>query len=287
VPDHTLHFISIEGNWDKEIQDKRIAQAAMILEKNKSSLAIASATYAPPSYSSFFEGRLGEYTKDILINKYGIPAMRIIPAYLFPYPSTYTIIDAFVNAALTGWISCGLRKRSDPINVLLEPVTSEFHGLRVETLNNRACQYLRDFNVNLELLCRNKLPLTELEKEYPEEVVRLSQLQSEGGLIATGEWNDNGRARSYDDLKSMKQDLSEAFKSVFKFPLFDMDTSILSDSGRLIITLLWNHIANSKKLTDRDIETICLYAQSDFNSSISDSEMLVIKSIISKITNIL
>ena len=126
---NNLHFVSIEGNWDKDIHDKRIEHAAMILEKNKHSLAIASGIYAPSTYSSFFSGRLGEYTKEILINKYGIPAMRIMPAYLFPYDSTYTIMDAFANAALIGWLSCGLRKRSNEMNVLLEPCTSEFHGL--------------------------------------------------------------------------------------------------------------------------------------------------------------
>ena len=53
-----LHFVSIEGNWDKEIHDERIAHAAKILMEDEYSLAIATATCAPPSYSSFFQGRL-------------------------------------------------------------------------------------------------------------------------------------------------------------------------------------------------------------------------------------
>lgn len=190
---NNLHFVSIEGNWDKDIHDKRIAHAAMILMEDESSLAIASATCAPPSYTSFFQGRLGEYTKEILINKYGIPAMRIIPAYRFPYGSSYTIIDAFTNAAVIGWVSCGLKRRNREINVLFEPSTSDFHGLRVETLNNRACQYLRNFNVNMDIICKNKLPLPILKKDYPEEAARLSEMQSVKGLMATGEWVDNGK----------------------------------------------------------------------------------------------
>lgn len=281
---NNLHFVSVEGNWDKDIHDKRIEHAAMILEKNKSALAIASGTDAPAAYSSFFKGRLGEYTKETLINKYGIPAMRIIPAYSFPYSSTYTIIDAFANAVLIGWVSCGLRKRNNEINVLFEPCTSEFHGLRVETLNQRSCQYLHNFNVNIELSCTNKLPLAILEKEYPEEVVRLSELQSERGLITTGEWIDYGKTRSYDDLNSMKYDLAEAFKTVFNFSLSDMDTCLRSDSGRLIFTLLWNHITNSKKLCDKDIEKICLYAQSYLNTNISNSEMLAVRRIVRNFT---
>ena len=277
---NNLHFISIEGNWDKDIHDKRIADAATILMEDNSSLAIASATCAPPSYSSFFQGRLGEYTKEILINKYGIPAMRIIPAYRFPYGSTYTIIDAFTNAAVIGWVSCGLKRRNNEINVLFEPSTSDFHGLRVETLNNRACQYLRNFNVNIELLCRNKIPLPILKKDYPEEAVRLSEMQSKKGLIATGEWVDKGKTKSYDDLNSMKHDLFEAFISVFQSSLSDMDNNMLSDFGRIMFTLLWNQMANNQKLSDKDFKNVYAYARSWFDADISKTEILTIKKII-------
>ncbi len=274
-----LHFVSIEGNWDKDIHDKRIAHAAMILLKDESSLAIASATCAPPSYSSFFQGRLGEYTKEMLINKYGIPAMRIIPAYRFPYGLTYTIIDAFTNAAVIGWVSCGLKRRNPEINVLFEPSTSDFHGLRVETLNNRACQYLRNFNVNMELLCSNKLSLPILKKDFPEEAARLSEMQSTKGLIATGEWVDNGKTRSFDDFNSMKHDLFEAFRSVFQISLSDTDNNMLSDIGRVIFTLLWNQKANNQKLSDQDFKDVCAYVRSWFGVDISETELLTIKKI--------
>uniref|UniRef100_UPI0032E3D53D hypothetical protein n=1 Tax=Lacrimispora sp. TaxID=2719234 RepID=UPI0032E3D53D len=266
--------------WDKDIHDKRIAHAAMILMKDKSSLAIASATCAPPSYSSFFQGRLGEYTKDILINKYGIPAMRIIPAYRFPYGSTYTIIDAFTNAVVIGWVSCGLKRRNSEINVLFEPSTTDFHGLRVEALNKRSCQYLRDFNVNIELLCRNKLPLPILEKDYPQEAARLSEMQSKKGIIATGEWVDNGKTRSYDDLHSMKYDLVEAFKSVFHYSLTDPDHYLQSDIDRIVLTLLWNQMANSNNLSDKDIKSICSFAGLYFDADITESGMKTINKII-------
>ncbi len=62
---------------------------------------------------------------------------------------------------------------------MFEPSTSDFHGLRVETLNNRACQYLRNFNVNMDIICKNKLPLPILKKDYPEEAARLSEMQSQ------------------------------------------------------------------------------------------------------------
>ena len=277
---NNLHFVSIEGNWDKDIHDKRIAHAAKILMEDEFSLAIASATCAPPSYSSFFQGRLGEYTKEMLINKYGIPAMRIIPAYRFPYDWTYTIMDAFTNAAVIGWVSCGLKRRNREINVLFEPSTSDFHGLRVETLNNRACQYLGNLNVNIDLSSRNKLPLSILKKDYPDEAARLSEMQSTEGLIATGEWVDNGKIRSFDDLNSMKHDLFEAFQSVFQISLSDMDHYILSDVGRIIFTLLWNQMANNQKLSDKDFKNVYAYARSWFDANISETEILMIKKII-------
>lgn len=276
-----LHFVSIEGNWDKEIHDERIAHAAKILTEDEYSLAIASATCAPPSYTSFFQGRLGEYTKEILINKYDIPAMRIIPAYRFPNGSSYTIIDAFTNAAVIGWVSCGLKRRNREINVLFEPSTSDFHGLRVETLNNRACQYLRNFNVNMDILCRNKLPLPILKKDYPEEAARLSEMQSTKGLMATGEWVDNGKTRSFDDLNHIRHDLFESFRSVFQVSLSDMDNDRLSDFGRIIFTLLWNQMANNQKLTDQDFKNVYTYVRSWFDVDISETEMLTIKKNIS------
>ena len=277
---NNLHFVSIEGNWDKDIHDKRIAHAAMILLEDEFSLAIASATCAPPSYSSFFQGRLGEYTKEMLINKYGIPAMRIIPAYRFPYDSTYTIIDAFTNATVIGWVSCGLKRRNREISVLFEPCTSDFHGLRVENLNNRACQYLGNLNVNMELSCRNKLPLSILKKDYPEEAARLSEMQLKKGLIDTGEWLDNGNTRSFDDLNNMKHDLFEAFRSVFQISLSDMDNYILSDVGRVIFTLLWNQLANNQKLSDQDFKNVCAYVRYWFGVNVSETEILKIKKII-------
>jgi hypothetical protein len=280
---NNLHFVSVEGNWNKSIHDERIARAAMVLKENKSSLAIASGTYSPPLYSSFFQGRLGEYTKETLINKYGIPAMRIIPAYLFPYSSTYTIIDAFTNATLIGWVSCGLRKRNNKINVLLEPSTSAFHGLRVEILNNRACKYLHDFGVNIEVSCKNKLSNEILEKEYQGEISRLSEMQSSGALITTGEWLDKGKKKSYDDLHSMKYDLIEAFDNVFKFSSLHMDTCSLTDLERLIFTLLWNQLANSKRLSDKCFEEMYLYIKSNFDTSISNSTMLNMKKIVNEL----
>lgn len=276
-----LHFVSIEGNWDKEIHDERIAHAAKLLTEDEYSLAIASATCAPPSYTSFFQGRLGEYTKEILINKYDIPAMRIIPAYRFPYGSSYTIIDAFTNAAVIGWVSCGLKRRNREINVLFEPSTSDFHGLRVETLNNRACQYLRNFNVNMDIICKNKLPLPILKKDYPEEAARLSEMQSTKGLMATGEWVDNGKTRSFDDLNHIRHDLFESFRAVFQISLSDMDNDRLSDFGRIIFTLLWNQMANNQKLTDQDFKNVYAYVRSWFGVNISETEMLTIKKIIS------
>ena len=280
---NNLHFVSVEGNWDKSIHDERIEHAAKILNEDKASFVIASGTYAPSSYSSFFQGPLGEYTKEILINKYNIPAMRIIPAYLFPYPSTYTIIDAFANAALIGWVSCGLKRRNNKINVLVEPSTSAFHGLRVETLNKRACEYLDNLGINIDVICKNKLSSEILKEEFQGEIARLSEMKSNGALIDTGVWLDNGIKRSYDDLDSMKNDLFQAFKPFFNLALPHKDVNLLSDLERLIFTLCWNKLANSKQLSNKDIEDICLYVESNFNIQLSDDEMSNMKRMIDQL----
>ncbi len=268
-----LHFVSIEGNWDKDIHDKRIAYGASILKEDEFSFAIASGTYAPPSYSSFYEGRLGEYTRETLIKEYGIQAMRILPAYLFPYSSTYTIIDAFANATLIGWVSCGLKKREEEINVLLEPSTSAFHGQRVEILNHRACKYLQKLGVRVELLCKNKLSYEALERDHQEEITRLQEMQKREGLITTGEWLDHGKRKSYDDMERMKEDLEEAFKETFQ-SAFCEDIYSFSDLERLLFTLLWNILAGKRTLSEKEFEDACSYIRLHLETDIPKETML-------------
>lgn len=91
---------------------------------------------------------------------------------------------------------------------------------------------------------------------------------------------DNGKNRSFDDLNHIKHDLFEGFRSVFQISLSDMDNYRLSDFGRVIFTLLWNHMANNQKLTDQDFKNVCAYVRSWFDVDISETEMLTIKKII-------
>ena len=274
-----LHFVSIEGNWDKDIHDERIAYGASILKEDECSFAIASGTYAPPSYSSFYEGRLGEYTRERLIKEYGIEARRIVPAYLFPYRSTYTILDAFANAVLIGWVSCGLKKREEEIKVLLEPSTSAFHGQRVEILNRRACQYLQELGVRVELLCKNKLSYERLEREHQEEMTRLQEMQRREGLITTGEWLDHGVRKSYDDMEGMKNDLEEAFKETFQ-SAFCIDSYSFSDLERLLFTLLWNELTGKQTLSEKEWEDVCSYIRVHWETDIPKETLLHMKRII-------
>lgn len=272
-----LHIISVEGNWDRGIHDQRIADASVVLTKDPSSFVIASGTFAPSPYSSFFQGRLGEYTKKMLINKYNIPAMRILPAFLFPYRSTYTIIDAFANATLIGWISCGLKKRSEKITVLFEPITSEFHGLRVEKLNTRACKYLKNFNVDVQLSCKKKLSSETLKADYKEEIFRLSEMQSANGILTTGKWLDNKNIRSYDNLHNMKRDLTQAFNAFSKFSLSHINPFLLSDFERLIFTLSWNQFINTKKISDKEFDLIYEFIKSNFDINTAPPKTLTRK----------
>jgi len=268
---NSLHFVSIEGNWEKYLHEERIANAAIALTNNNS-FAIASGTNSPPEYASFFNGKLGVYTRDILMHDYNIPAMRIIPAFLFPYNLTYTIIDAFTNASIIGWISCGLKKRVNKINVTFEPNTSAFHWGRVELINNRACEYLRKLNVNVNLLCKNKDSKIEMNNKFREENVRLSALHSKGGLLETGKWTDNGRDRSFDDICDMKVDLFKAIHSTL--PSLSLDESnAFEDLDRLVFILLWNIYVNCKKISNNDVEDIFYFIDDNYAFKLSEGNI--------------
>ena len=132
----------------------------------------------------------------------------------------------------------------------------------------------------MDILCRNKLPLPILEMDYPEEAARLFKMQSAKGLIATGEWVDDEKTRSFDDLNHMKHDLFETFRSVFQISLSDMDNYRLSDIERVIFTLLWNHMSNNQKLSDQDFKDVCAYVRSWLDVDFQETEMLTIKKII-------
>lgn len=265
-----LGFVSIEGNWNKHLHEERIANAASSLINNKNSFAIASGTNSPPQHASFFNGKLGVYTRDMLIRDYNIPAIRIIPAFLFPYSLTYTIIDAFTNAAIIGWISCGLKRRTDKINVTFEPSTSSFHWRRVELINNRACECLKGLNVNVSLLCRNKAFKTGKDKNAQEEALRLSALRSKGGLLETGNWMDNGRDRNLDDISYMMSDLFKAFNSTFPSLPFDK-SDILNDLERLVFIFLWNAYVNFKEISNKDVEDIFCFIENNYGIKLAET----------------
>ena len=280
---NSLHFVSVEGNWDKTVHDQRIDDAAKALEIDKSAIAIASGTYAPPVYTSFFNNPLGEYTKEILINTYGIQAMRIIPAYIFPYRFTYTTIDAFTNAVIIGWLSCGFQKRNTKIHVLSTPVTSAFHGLRAEILNKRAYKYLSDLNVDIDVQCENKIPFEILKEKHPEETERITEMKSRHGIIQAGKWSDDGIQRDYDDLNGMKRILSKAFEPYFKKSSYLIDCDTLSDSERFIITFALNQFINNGKISRNDFGDICYCAETNFEVKISDRELRNISEIIDEL----
>lgn len=265
-----LGFVSIEGNWEKDVHEERIANAASLLINNKNSFAIASGTNSPPEHASFFNGKLGVYTRDMLIRDYNIPAIRIIPAFLFPYSLTYTIIDAFTNAAIIGWVSCGLKRRVNKINVTFEPSTSSFHWRRVELINNRACECLKGLNVNVNLLSKDNALKMGKDKNAQEEAWRLSALRSKGGLLETGNWMDNGRNRNLDDISFMRSDLFKAFNSTFSSLPFD-ESDILNDLERIVFIFLWNAYVNCKKISNSDVEDIFYFIEDNYGIKLAET----------------
>jgi hypothetical protein len=251
---YIFHFVSVEGNWDREIHNNRIKRAAKILESNKSAFVIASGTYAPDPYSSFYDGPLGRYTAETLIKKYNISPERIIPAYIVPFDYTYTIIDSYANAAFIGWLTCGLKQRYDEINVLFEPCTSQFHGLRVEMLNNRACNYLHDFQVNVDLLCNNKLTKKELKRDHPGEIERLNAMKEKGGLLYNGEWLDDGINKSFDDIVEVSRLINTVFSNALNISSSEIDLGNWTDNERLLLLMSLNQKVNTHHIDEESIQ---------------------------------
>ncbi|KUI97141.1 hypothetical protein [Vibrio sp. MEBiC08052] len=268
---YDFHFISVEGNWDKNIHDERIECAANLLEADQSAFVIASGTYAPEPYSSFYNAPLGRYTAETLISKYKISPERIIPAYLFSFQFTYTIIDAYANSAFIGWLSCGLKRRENEINVLFEPCTSQFHGLRVEMLNARACNFMHDLHVNVELQCKNKLTREEMEKDHSGEIERLTAMKENGGLLSSGEWLDNGVKKSFGNIIEMSQLISKSFSKELCFPARGINIDEWSDIERLLLLMTFNFKSYSKQIDAAALSKIIESAQNRYNIQIPDS----------------
>lgn len=263
---HDFHFISVEGNWDKKIHDERIEFAAKLLEENPSAFVIASGTYAPEPYSSFCNTPLGKYTAETLISKYEISPARIIPAYLLSFEFTYTIIDAHANSAFIGWLSCGFKRRESEINVLFEPCTSQFHGLRVEMLNARACNFMKALNVNIELQCKNKLTREEMEKNHSGEIERLATMKENGGLLSSGEWLDNGERKSFDDIKEMSQLIRKFFSNKECFSAKKVNIDEWSDIERLSFLMYLNTYYNNREMDKISIKRIIESAQAIYTT---------------------
>jgi hypothetical protein len=250
-----LKFISVEGFWEKPTHEARIEEAAEKLQAIPEAFAIATATHAPASCVSFTNLPLGQYTANRLIKDYGIAPTRILPAYLFDQKTTYTIVDAYSNAIMIGWLCSGLTKSKKTINAELSPVTSGFiaQGERIIALNNRSLQALNNININAKVIVDKSMviPFEHLPNECPEEFDKLTKIKKPGEVIATGTWNGNsGIKRSFNDIDAMHRETTKAFSKIFGS---HADYSVLfklSALERILLTLMWCAKANTNALTN-------------------------------------
>jgi hypothetical protein len=255
-----LKFISVEGFWEKPIHEQRVAAAAEKLQEDPLAFAIATATHAPASCTSFTDEPLGQYTARTLINDYKIAPMRILPAYLFPQKTTYTIIDAYSNAIMIGWLCCGLSKSATTVEAELEPVSAGFNEqrARIVTLNTRALKILRTLSVQVAITPTPAyIPFAKLLEASEEERSKLAKIQEPDGVIATGCWHGNsGVHRSFDNIEAMHNEIALAFTKVFGDKISTKKLFNLSPLERFMLTLIWNIKANTKEKSVRDWQTI-------------------------------
>lgn len=281
-----VKFISVEGFWEKPIHDARVEEAAEKLLADPNAFAIATATHAPPSCISFTNEALGKYSAYKLIHDYNISPMRIIPAYLFDQPYTYTIIDAYSNAIAIGWVSCGLVNTSHPVSIELSPVTAGFlfQWQRILELNTRSLQVLKNLSVNVAINPPNKiLPTNQMMSDCQEEATKLLKIREHGGVIETGSWDDgSGVVRNFDNLNDMRYEIFKAFQATFGNGINYEMLFHLNDLERIIITFLWNIKSNSEKVTEADWDDIYQAIGRYFNNSISSKDFTLIKERISK-----
>lgn len=252
-----LIFVSVEGFWEKTVHDARVAEAAKKLREYPLAFAIATATYPPAQCTCFTDRPLGEYSAHKLIEKYGINPARIIPAYRLPQKTTYTIIDAYSNAMMIGWLCGNLSQNANTIHASLYPVSDGFRAQqeRILLLNTRATDALKKLSIELTIHpAAETLTFEQISAIDQEEAQKLASLKKPGSLLYTGTWAGNsGITRSFDNIEAMKNEIAQAFGMPNNYgSLFE-----LSDVTRLMLIMNWNIRTNTSKKDNSYFDKIC------------------------------
>jgi hypothetical protein len=254
-----LTFISVEGFWEKKVHDARVAEAAEKLNEHSTAFAIATATYPPANCICFTDILLGQYTTHKLIGEYKINPARILPAYLFPQKTTYTIIDAYSNAMMIGWLCNGLSKKEHQIKARLYPVSDGFRVQqeRILLLNVLSTKILEKLSIYVEVLPVNKtIVFEDVLKIDKEEAQKLEAIKKPDSVLYTGKWNGNsGTPRAFDNIDAMKTEIMKAFgiKEAMRDIVFG-----LPDLERILLTMILNVKKNTcTEINDCEINRIC------------------------------
>lgn len=276
-----INFVSVEGFWEKPIHDARLREAAEKLLADPNAFAIATATYAPTPCVSFTNQPLGQYTASKLIKEYKISPMRILPAYLFDQKTTYTIIDAYSNAIMIGWVCAGLAYSKENKIAVLSPVTAGFleQWERIFELNIRATKVLKTLSIEVTIKHpTNKMTFDQLLTACPEEANKLTKIKKPGEVLDTGIWDGNsGITRSFDNIQAMRQEIVNAFAKVFDSNINGSKIFELNDVERILSILLWNTKANTAAISSGDFNKISNHLNNYFENGVKSEEINVAK----------
>lgn len=269
LTDSTIHVLSIEGNWNRSVNKKRLEMAAEEFHRTDPVCIIASGTYEPGKINNSNRKKLGFENSQLLARQYSIPASRIFPAYQYPWEFTYTTIEAFSNACTIAWIFSGFRKQAQTIPITFIPVTNNTHVDRVLALNKRACEALDRLNLSVNVQAPVRVRNTPALSDDPtsmEEILKLKSLLSPDGVVTTGKWKHGDEERSFDDLELMKYSFEKLLSNILPGGN-NSDLNYLlaleSTDMRLATSRVLSQIANSGILTNQHLITLLNRNQSD------------------------
>lgn len=273
-----MEIVSVEGNWDDRINERRLDRAAFYFKEHSSDFIIVSGTYQPGVVNRNRGVKLGERNAALLQDKHGIPALRVFPAHQFPFEFTYTTIEAFANATTIGWIQSGLQADASRTMLSFTPVTSGTHVTRVALLNHRACKALRQFNIEVRVnILKDELDNDEISSV--DEHCKIQKLLAPGAALDTGNWYHGDHLRSLDDADSMREHMRLLIRKLLPTASpADID-SLLSEPSfavRVFIASLLGHISAGNQLTHPAFEGATVFARglaSGFKSNDTTSAM--------------
>ena len=248
-----ITVVSVEGNWDPDINFKRIKRAVSLFKSLNASFIVTAGTYEPNSTMN--APRLGAKNAQILMDSFALEPSSVIPSYHLPFEFTYTTIAAYGHACVLGWLASGFKKSDNPINIEFWPVSLGQHIRRVILLNERACQALQQLNVYVAVKCAS-LDENQLFSVLQNEGDKVSDILDPDGVVTTGLWKHGNSERCFDDVIQMQLTISDMFANSIPQLSAQQLLKLVDESSfsmRFTILRLMSHLSNSDTLMDEEL----------------------------------